>query len=197
MRIGVDLDGIVVDFPGSLRKELIKTIGYDFYSKPAPVSFYINEWPEIKAIPGGSEEVVRISQDQSAYKKAKPIHDAIKSLNTLRELGHELWFITARPKNLTQTTIDWFEQYDLAWAIPNLIVCDALFSDRAKAKSIACNAHEIEILIDDQAETIKNIVCPSLKLKLLIAYPWNVGEQIGPKAYFCKDWQEILDRIGL
>ena len=195
MKISIDLDGIVIDFPGSLRSELIKTIGFDYYSKPAPVDYYINQWPEIKAIPGGPEEVVRLSSTPPAYQKAKPIKDAIKSLNTLKNLGHELWFISARPKSLTKTTIDWFKKYGLSWGLSNLIICDALFTDRAKAKSIACQKIKAEILIDDHAETIRNIICPSLKFKLLLAYPWNIGEEIGPNAIFCRNWKEILNVI--
>lgn len=197
LKIGVDLDGTVVDFNESLRKELIKKIKFDTNSKPAPVPYYINQWPEIKAIPNGPEEVIRLSSIPLAYQKAKPIKDAIKSLNIIRGLGHELWFITARPKSLTQTTIDWFKKYGLAWAVPNLIVCDALFSDRAKAKSLACRKAGTEILIDDHAEIIRNIVCPTIKLKLLLSYPWNIGEEVGPNAYFCKDWQEIIDKIKM
>lgn len=197
LKISIDLDGIVVDFHSSLRKELIKAIGYDcnFYSKPSPVSYYINEWPEIKAISNGPEEVIRLSSLPLVYQKAKPVKDAIKSLNMLRDLGHELWFITARPKNLTQTTQDWLKKYGLSWGIESLIICDALFTDHAKAKSIACQKIKADILIDDHAETIRNIVCPTIKLKILLSYPWNIGKDVGPNAIFCKNWEEILQRI--
>lgn len=196
MIIAVDLDGIVVDFHGSLRNELIKTINYDLFSKPAPFSYFVDEWPEVKAIPNGPKEVNRLASIPITYQKALPVKKSLSSLSLLKKMGHDLWFVTARPKNLTQTTKDWFKKYSLDWGIEKIIICDALFSDRAKAKSIACQKIKANVIIDDHAETIRNIVCPSLKLKLLLAYPWNISEKVGPNAYFCQDWTEIVKKIS-
>lgn len=196
LRIGVDLDGCVVDLAYWTSRLIKRRLGLDFklITKKGPVNFWLHEWPEIKRVKG--ENFIRdIFKKTFVYEYAKPIPGAIKVLNKWRKQDHQIWIITARPEEMAkETTLRWLRKNRLGWATKKILFTGYSQKERASLKSQIAHKLDLHVFIEDHAETVRVIDSPSMIIKLVLKYPWNVAEDIGEKAEFVKDWQEI-DKI--
>jgi predicted secreted acid phosphatase len=197
LRIGVDLDGCVDDLFDYASLLIKKKLGVDFKAiiKKGPVNFYLDEWPEIKRVPGGQVFVREIFKKSDVYKHARPVPGAVKILNKWKKQGHQIWLITARPKKITgKITLKWLEDNNLGWAKKRILFTGYSYKERANFKSKVAQELDLHVFIEDHAEAVRAIDSSSMIIKLVLKYPWNMVEDIGRKAKFVKDWQE-MDKI--
>ncbi len=195
-RIGVDLDACVVDLAQWTSRLVKRKLGLDIKAvfKKGPVNFWLHEWPEIKKLKG-ENFVKEIFQKPFVYEYAKPIPGAIKVLNKWGKQDHQIWIITARPEELAkEITFKWLRKNKLGWTTKRILFTGHSPKERAGFKSQMAKELDLHLFIEDHAETVRAIDSPSMIVKLVLKYPWNVAEKIGKKARFVKDWQEI-DRI--
>lgn len=196
MKIGVDLDGIVANIDPPLRRAIVDKLNIDLWADGGPTTFWIQKEPRVLSIPGGEEFINSLFMGTFIYENAALVPFSVPSLNLLRDQGHEIWVITARPDTVKKATINWLEKNGLKWAVEKLIICDATMANRSTTKLETCKKLDIKLLIDDHASTLKTI-CEAMNIPgLLIEYPWNIHEDAGKMATYCKDWNEILKIIG-
>ena len=50
---------------------------------------------------------------------------------------------------------------------------------------------KIQVFIEDNAATLKKIDSKTILKKILISYPYNLGQDPGPKTEIVNDWPEI------
>lgn len=198
MRIGVDLDANVVDLMGPAHQLIKETLGVDVEQrlKEGPANFFLQQWPEIQAIPGGPEFIKAIYEEPSIYEEAKPILGSVEVLNRWKQEGHKIWFISARSKKtLKQITMTWLGEYNLGWGKRNLLLFSSEKS-RIEFKKNEAKRLKLHVFIEDHAPTVKAADSLSMMVKLVLAYSWNVDEDIGFESAFVwnQDWQE-MDRV--
>jgi 5'(3')-deoxyribonucleotidase len=118
--LGVDLDGVVGDFYGAMRK-----IAAEWLSKPEEaltqnVSFGLDEWGIAEY--GGYDRLHRFAVTQRGlFRDMLPIKDASGTLRKLPSRGvririitHRLFLKYSHRTSITQT-VDWLDNYDIPY----------------------------------------------------------------------------------
>jgi 5'(3')-deoxyribonucleotidase len=118
--LGVDLDGVVGDFYGAMRR-----IASEWLDKPeedltAEVSFGLDEWGIAEY--GGYDRLHRFAVTQrNLFRDMQPIQDAPATLRKLSQHGiririitHRLFLKYSHRTSITQT-VDWLDSYDIPY----------------------------------------------------------------------------------
>ncbi|MDR1588020.1 MAG: 5'-nucleotidase [Treponema sp.] len=143
--LGVDLDGVVGDFYGAMRKIAAEWLNKPVESLTGEVTYGLEEWGIAEY--GGYDRLHRFAVTQrNIFRDMKPIENAPAILRKLsgrgiriRLITHRLFLKYAHRVSITQTS-DWLDYYD----IPYWDLC--LMSDKG-----AVGAH---VYIDDAPENI-------------------------------------------
>lgn len=194
LRIGVDIDGVVADIRKPVAGLILEKYGIDVLAiwNQGPTNYQLQEWPEIKSIPGAPEFVRELIDGVQIYQQALPIPGAIETLNLWKTQGYEIWFISARSKTRHEVaTKKWFSENNLGWAINRILLYDSFNGEKNYFKTQASARFSPHIFIEDHAETVRGISSPSMMAKLVIKYSWNMAEDIGSQSVLVKDWSEI------
>jgi 5'(3')-deoxyribonucleotidase len=175
--LGVDLDGVVGDFYGSIRK-----IAADWLSKPletltTEVAFGLDEWGIAEF--GGYDRLHRFAVTQrNIFRDMEPIENAPAILRKLSNQGiririitHRLFLKYSHRTTITQT-VDWLDNYD----IPYWDIC--FMNDKG-----AVGAH---VYIDDAPENINSLRKQGCKT-IVFSNSTNRGLP-GPRA---DNWLEV------
>jgi 5'(3')-deoxyribonucleotidase len=117
---GVDLDGVVGDFYGSMREITAAWLEKPLESLPEDVSFGLDEW-KIDEF-GGYERLHRFAVTQrDLFRGMKPIKNASKILRKLSARGiririitHRLFLKYSHRATITQT-VDWLDSHDIPY----------------------------------------------------------------------------------
>ena len=146
--LGVDLDGVVGDFYGAMRKIAAEWLGRTQESLTENVGFGLNEWGLEDS--GGYNRLHRFAVTQrNLFRDMVPIKDAPSVLRKLSGCGIRIRIITHRlflkysHKDTITQTVDWLDY----WDIPYWDLC--FMADKG-----AVGAH---VYIDDSPENIKNL----------------------------------------
>ncbi|MDR0301296.1 MAG: 5'-nucleotidase [Treponema sp.] len=143
--IGVDLDGVVGDFYGAIRKIAAEWLNKPLESLSPEVSFGLQEWGIDEF--GGYDRLHRFAVTQrNIFRDMEPIENAPAILRKLssqniriRIITHRLFLKYSHRTSIRQT-VDWLDNYD----IPYWDIC--FMNDKG-----AVGAH---IYIDDAPENI-------------------------------------------
>jgi 5'(3')-deoxyribonucleotidase len=118
--LGVDLDGVVADFYGSLRPIAAEWLGVPLRKLPKKVTYGLKEWDLDSA--GGYENLHRFAVTQrDLFRVLKPVNGAPAVLRKLSAQGIRIRIITHRlfikyfhEKALSQT-IEWLEYHGIPY----------------------------------------------------------------------------------
>lgn len=158
MRLGIDLDGVVCDFPVWANSFLASRLNV----KPIPVS----RWDWYKDYGDGVDAVWdHIWSDEVPHNEfflnVPEAPGAIDGLMKLRGGGHQLVFITARPATGAVDTVEWLKRRDLDGH-------HLLFAPDSKTKQFT----DTDILLDDKGDTVFRHLQLG-KSSVLFKRPWN------------------------
>ena len=143
--LGVDLDGVVGDFYGFLRKIAAEWLNKPLKMLTEDVSFGLDEWGLAEY--GGYDRLHRFAITQrNLFRDMPPIKDAPGTLRKLSNRGiririitHRLFLKYSHKTSITQT-VEWLDNYD----IPYWDIC--FMNDK-----VAVGAH---VYIDDAPKNI-------------------------------------------
>jgi 5'(3')-deoxyribonucleotidase len=146
--IGVDLDGVVGDFYGAMRRVAAEWLDKPLESLPEEVGYGLEEWGIAEF--GGYDRLHRFAVTQrNLFRDMAPIRDAPAVLRTLsmhgiriRIITHRLFLKYSHRTSITQT-VDWLDSYD----IPYWDIC--FMADKG-----AVGAH---VYIDDAPENVTRL----------------------------------------
>jgi 5'(3')-deoxyribonucleotidase len=145
---GVDLDGVVGDFYGAMRKIAAEWLNKPLESLTKEVSYGLDEWGIAEY--GGYDRLHRFAVTQrNLFRDMEPIKNAPAVLRKLSGKGIRIRIITHRlflkytHKTSVTQTVDWLDNYD----IPYWDIC--LMADKG-----AVGAH---VYIDDSPENITRL----------------------------------------
>ena len=145
---GVDLDGVVGDFYGAVRKIAAEWLNKPLETLTTEVTFGLDEWGLAEF--GGYDRLHRFAVTQrDIFRDMEPIENAPAILRKLSSQGiririitHRLFLKYSHRTTITQT-VDWLDNYD----IPYWDIC--FMNDKG-----AVGAH---VYVDDAPENIINL----------------------------------------
>jgi 5'(3')-deoxyribonucleotidase len=175
--LGVDLDGVVGDFYGSIRKIAADWLNKPLESLTTEVAFGLDEWGIAEF--GGYDRLHRYAVTQrNIFRDMEPIENAPAILRKLSNQGiririitHRLFLKYSHRTTITQT-VDWLDNYD----IPYWDIC--FMNDKG-----AVGAH---VYIDDAPENITSLRKQGCKT-IVFSNSTNRGLP-GPRA---DNWLEV------
>jgi 5'(3')-deoxyribonucleotidase len=174
---GVDLDGVVGDFYGGVRKIAAEWLNKPVESLTPEVSYGFAEWGIDEF--GGYDRLHRFAVTQrNIFSEMEPIENAPAILRKLSNQGIRIRIITHRlflkysHKTSVTQTVDWLDNYD----IPYWDIC--FMKDKG-----AVGAH---IYIDDAPENVLSLRKQGCKT---IVFTNSTNRSLpGPRA---NDWYEV------
>jgi len=175
--LGVDLDGVVGDFYGAMRKIAALWLEKPFESLTTEISYGLDEWGIAEF--GGYERLHRFAVTQrNLFRDMEPIKGAPAVLRKLSSRGIRIRIITHRlflkysHKTTITQTVDWLD----SWDIPYWDLC--FMADKG-----AVGAH---VYLDDAPANIKRLRDQGCKT---IVFSNSTNREFpGPRA---NDWQEV------
>ena len=175
--LGVDLDGVVGDFYGAIRKIAAEWLDRPLETLTAEVGFGLKEWGIDHF--GGYDRLHRFAVTQrNIFRDMEPIKNAPAILRKLSNQGiririitHRLFLKYSHRASVTQT-VDWLDNFD----IPYWDIC--FMNDKG-----AVGAH---VYIDDAPENIINL--RKLGCKTIVFSNSTNRDMPGPRA---DDWFEV------
>ena len=174
---GVDLDGVVGDFYGIMRKIAAEWLDRPLESLTTDVAFGLDEWGLAEY--GGYERLHRFAVTQrNLFRDMEPIKDAPSVLRKLsnkqiriRIITHRLFLKYHHRTTITQT-VDWLD----SWDIPYWDLC--FMADKGAVGA--------DVYIDDAPANIKRLREQGCKT-IVFSNSTNRGID-GPRA---DNWQEV------
>ena len=171
MKIGFDLDGVLVNFIEGFNKRIVKVTGEDRFSetwdtKRDPLCW---DYPQMQF--GYTEAQIKrtwedIHESRLFWRMLRPL-PGMTELLSCNLWDHELYFIThrSRGKHVKKQTEGWLLAHDL-WVTPTVII--------TPHKGSVCAALGLDCFIDDLPMNIENIthVSPGTRAYWL-RRPWG------------------------
>lgn len=175
MRVGVDLDGVVVNFVDALRSSW----GLDPTEFLDPFKWEIWEcWGMTK------ENFVRWSDESyetHLFYKAEPYPGAVEALHELHELGHSVHIVTARHHPVgRRDTVAWLEDHGVHY--------DSLtFSDDKTCVPV-------DVFVEDNLPNAEACAKAGVK-SFLMDRPWNQADTEVPRVITMFDFVQEVQHV--
>ncbi len=171
LEIGLDMDGVIVDFIAPISEWL----GVD----PKDITSYKFEdiYPDD---PGKASEIRNYCSQKGYFKNLKPFPGALNFIEKLQKLQDvRVWYVS---KPVRSSPITWADKAE--WILnhtPKLIETTILSGN----KSIVA----VNILIDDDP---RNLTMSMAKYKILFDQPWNHDDETFDRV---KDYEQLYAKI--
>ena len=187
MKIGIDIDGVIVDFLNSYLDIFEKKYGRkEIYEKIYSDKF----WECLNITQEEAKQLLDYFDETEYFENMKFIDGAKEAIGILlRE--HEVVFITARPLYI-QSKTDYFFKKHFEGEI-KIVFSNEFVNNGLKSKGEICMENNIEIMIEDNKDYAKNCADKGVKV-LLMNHPWN-------KEFYYKNvtrinnWKEAMSII--
>jgi len=195
MRLGFDLDEVVVDLAAEFEKYLEYTYGIK-WTKDCFVRFNFENYifSDDKNFNARIiKDMLRVANDADFQFKAEPIEGAQKVLQKLKRCGHKLYFITSRPKQNQPFTFKWLRQYDIPFDGLRVI-------GHSEPKGLYGLRLNLDMFVDDLEKHLESMWVYKKRWRkglLLMDRPWNTMSIDGSKFKRVHNWKEILRHVGI
>ena len=175
MRIGVDIDGVLRDFVGSLLIQYYK----DFPNHEVEA---ITEWDLHNFFPVGKAiyPYAFNVKAKEVFEDAEPYPGAYVAMIALKERGHEIIYVTTQPHGKEIHTLNWLLKHNFPYdglvitGMKDIANCDVYIDD---------GPHNIKALQDAGKEVV------------IYDQPWN-RLSLGMRAYSLQEFAEIVDGLN-
>ena len=190
MKIGIDVDEVLVDFMENLIALYNQSHNACFRRHDFRSMRFAETW-------GGSDEEakeeVRRFFESSHFDEIEPISQSQYGIEKLKLSGHELIIVTSRPESVRERTLDWLNQNYLG-AFSEFYFTSEWFNGGGSRKPDICIKAGIEILVDDALENGRE--CSEAGIKVLLPdCPWNQTEDLPEGIKRVYSWEEIVREV--
>ena len=197
MNIGIDIDGVLIDWQSmrikegtAYSKEKNIIVNFDM-NKPEDGGFF--DWDEKTNL-----DFYKYSFNDY-YTNSPVIETAIEVMKKLKKEGHKLYIVTARGVDKRDKEIAGIEKImDVTknWIEANNIPSDGILFALNGSKSKICLENNIHVLIEDAAKHIEEVS----KVIPVIAYKKEYNKYLKEldsnyKIYWTDNWNEIFNII--
>lgn len=178
IKIGIDVDGVIVNLVGAMRPLLSKACGYTVTDD----QIYCFDIGKALNIESEMESIWDEVYNSGLLREAPALDGAIEGMSKIKE--HYIWLITGRPKNTRKDTKYWLKR--------NGIKYDKL-DVGSDYKGAICNKN-IDIFIEDNFEQAQ-LTAKAGIYTLLFDHPWNRNEVINNRCKRVKSWNEVICEV--
>jgi hypothetical protein len=195
MRLGFDLDEVVVNLTAEFTKHLESTYGIEW-----PPECFVNYnfvdcvFHHDEAFNERIKKDMLIQANDADFQfQAEPYPDARDVLQRLKRGGHKIFFVTSRPKQNQPLTFRWLRQNDIPFDCLEVIGHD-------EPKGIYGRKHNLDMFVDDLHKHLESMYQHKKRWRkglLLLDKPWNSDYIDGSKYIRVKSWREILRHVGV
>ena len=184
MIIACDLDGVCFDYDGAARYMLRHYRGQKHLIYPS------TDWDYIERMvsPEDWQWLQNEAPKLGLYRYGHVIRGAIVGIHAIQERGHEIHFVTHRPKLAVQDTLDWLSYVRLRPAGVRIL------TDQEPKRDMGA-----DLYIDDKRETIADIMVNTGRKAICFDQPWNQGglpgDQDKTRFFRAHDWNEVVEGV--
>lgn len=176
MRIGIDMDGVMINTIDFIASELTKHFGYQITTDEIA-----HRLGEVE----GASEYFR-SKGEYLLCSLQPIEGAVEVINCLNE-EHDVYIISARFKTFYASTLQWLKKHGIN-------VKEVIFTE-GKGKSDFCRKYKIDFFIEDSVDNALEIAAAGIKV-ILLTTEYNRSLKSEGIVHL-NDWQEIYSYFQL
>ena len=191
MNIGIDIDGVLTDID-----KFILEYGSKFcIEENITLKINIGKYNEIETFNWTEEQFEKFWNKYLVYyvKEYKPRIFAQEIIKKLKQEGNNIYIITARDETgMPKEHYGKMQEYTKKWLIKNNIKFDKLIFATDDKKIEQCLKNNIDIMIEDSPENIKNISSKLTVIKFNCKYNENIENKNIITAY---SWYNIYDII--
>ncbi len=190
MRIGVDIDDVLVDaLPHFLAAFNTR------FGKAVPLEQA--DWDIFRAfpeIPATDRRAFWTTLERERFLFQRPVYpEAAAAIRRLRRLGHDLFLVTGRLPWHRAPTLDWLAGHGLKEAFADLRVKQPR-RPAEEHKLEAAATLRLEAFVEDERRTGEALVTLPLTV-FLLDRPWNQGPAL-PGLTRVRDWSEVLAHLA-
>jgi uncharacterized HAD superfamily protein len=193
MKIGIDLDGVVVDLMTPFLEHYNEKNGTNFeYGN----LFAHDLWLPLKIERAAAFKAVYSFMNETGFKLVLPHEGAIEAIKKLNE-EHDLVVITSRPELYAEKTIKWLN-YHLPEVFEKVVFTHEYTLDgsaKVKKEQI-CKQEGVDLMIEDYDKNLLSCATVCKKV-LLFDQPWNQNVELPNNATRVKSWGDVLKIIGM
>ena len=175
MKIGFDIDGVIVDTISNCAKGISKHLGYEVSCEDVVYRF---------------EEMYEAhdfwSKNSRVFLCSIPPYDGVcEHINELIK-SHEIYFISARGYEVLEDSKIWFEKHGLP--------TENIYFTSGETKTGICKELELDLFIEDSPKNAEEISLTGIPV-LLMDTEYN-RDYNGEKIVRCKDWDDLIEKIS-
>ncbi|MDR0434483.1 MAG: hypothetical protein LBH21_05395 [Gracilibacteraceae bacterium] len=182
MKIGLDLDGVVVN---SLP-QVIKVLDSCFAQKFAPGDHF--DLSRYYGAPRDEISLVISERAEEMFGAAEMTEGAAAGIAALEKNGHEIIYVTARKAGRE-------EEVTRAWLARRGLGHSPLFCVSGGSKADVVLAESIEVFVDDFLRNAEQISAVGVPVLLLDAF-YNQAEEVPPGVTRCNGWEDIQRAVA-
>jgi uncharacterized HAD superfamily protein len=175
MRIGVDLDGVIVDSIAYWIRVLNREAGTNYLPGDLPDTYAAASLAQCSDL-----------HELEMLIAPPPVPGAVAALTHLKALGHQLVVVTSRALRLRVLTMAWLDYHG--------ILVDEIYCLQGGSKAPVAKAQGIDVLVEDiphQAIAVAESGVPVL----LFAAPYN-DHVMHQRIERCADWTEVVRQVN-
>ncbi len=186
MKIGIDIDEVVVEFVRGYLKLYEYETGKNVKFEEVR-TYHFWEW-----LPLSKQETIDLAEryfNSRYFKEIELIVDSIESIHSLKD-KHEIFFITSRPASWRKATEDFLNKH-FAGSNFTLIFSSDFHKDQGKTKAEICKDLGIKLLIEDNANYALDAANLGINV-ILFDKPWNEKHETPGKVKRLTTWKEAM-----
>lgn len=194
MRLGFDVDEVICNLADEFEKYLLETYNIDWpidcftYFKFSACNFHQDPEMNLKIV----EDMNITANDPKFQFKAKPYKEAVKTIRRLKKQGHSVHFITNRPVDNTEATVEWFRKKKIPY--------DTLDVIGGYEKGMVGRALNLDFYLDDLETHLESMYKHKSRWRKglgLFTRPWNKNSIDGSRFIRFNNWVEIERHLGV
>jgi len=178
LKIGMDIDGVIVDLVTAMLPLLSKACGRPVNHR----DIYCFDIGKALNIERQMQDIWVEVYSSDILQTAPPIKDAIVDLNELK--GHIIWLITQRPRSAKKDTEQWLRDKKIKYE--NLEFVSGV------TKHLVAN--DFDVFLEDNLEQACAIAEAGTD-SLLLDQPWNQSYALPQRCRRVQDWDAIVTHI--
>lgn len=174
MKLGIDIDGVIVDTIRFCSEEFTNHFGY-----PVSCELIAHRFDDIK---GGHEFL----EENKEYLLCtmKPSEEAVQAVNALSR-EHDIYLISSRRQSVYEPTLNWLNKHEVAFK--------KLFLTSGMSKLTICKQLGIELFIEDSAVNASELAQYGIPV-ILYKTEYNIKAKHDLIVH-CENWDEILKTV--
>ena len=190
MRIGIDIDGVLMDI-----ERFIVDYGTKFCAENnLPIEVNLGKYDKCKMLNLTEEQAVKFWNKYLVYyaTKYQPRDFASEIVNKLKEEGHEIYIVTARCEwGLPEEAYGKMKEFVDKWLKDNSIYYDKIIYTEG-SKLPYCIGNYVELMIEDSPKNVEEL---STKIPVL-CFDCKYNESVeGKNITRVYSWYDIYDKI--